>query len=166
MTTGMSYRRKEQMMKPTTILVALVAALAMASSAYAQELKFEAELSGAAERPTSVETDGVGEAKFESDGTSVAFELKWDDLTTPASAAHIHCGGPEEAGPVGVTLFDGLMDTEGEVQAAFTAPDPGNGCVWEDLADVIGAMATGDAYVNVHTTQHRGGEIRGQIAAD
>jgi hypothetical protein len=153
------------MMKRTAILVSLAVALAAASAAYAQELKFEAELSGAAERPTPVMTDGVGEAKFESDGTSVQYELKWDDLSTPARAAHIHCGGPEESGPVGVTLFAGAMDTEGEVQRTFTAPDPGNACGWQDLADVLDAMATGDTYVNVHTTQHPGGEIRGQVTA-
>jgi hypothetical protein len=107
-----------------------------------------------------------GEAKFESDGTSVAFELKWDDLTTPAFAAHIHCGGPGEAGPVGVTLFAAPMDTEGEVEGTFSAPAAGNACGWEDLADVLDAMAAGDAYVNVHTDQHPGGEVRGQIAAD
>jgi Cu/Zn superoxide dismutase len=166
MTVGMSCRRKERMMKSTAILVALVAALSMASAAYAQELKFEAELSGAAERPTPVVTEGVGEAKFESDGTSVEYELKWDDLTTPAFAAHIHCGGPEESGPVGVTLFASAMGTEGEVQGTFTSPDPGNRCGWEDLDDVLDAMAAGDAYVNVHTQLHPGGEIRGQIAAD
>jgi hypothetical protein len=38
--------------------------------------------------------------------------------------------------------------------------------VGEDLADVLGAMATGGAYVNVHSTQHRGGEIRGQVTVD
>jgi len=153
-------------MKFKASLVALAASLVMASAAYADELKFEAELSGGAERPTPVVTEGVGDVKFESDGTSVAFELKWDDLTTPAFAAHIHCGGPEEAGPVGVTLFAAPMDTEGEVEGAFSAPDAGNACGWEDLADVLGAMAAGDAYVNVHTTQHRGGEVRGQLAAD
>jgi len=152
------------MMRSIAILAALLAALAMASAALAQDLKFETELSGAAERPEPVVTEGVGEAKFESDGTSVVFELKWDDLTTPAVAAHIHCGGPEETGPVGVTLFAGAMDTEGEVEGTFTAPDPDNACGWEDLADVLGAMSTGDAYVNVHTTQHPGGEIRGQVA--
>jgi CHRD domain len=155
------------MMRSTTILVALVAALTIASAAYAQEeLKFEAELSGAAERPTPVETEGVGEVKFESDGSSVQFELKWDELSSPAFAAHIHCGGSEESGPVGVTLFAGAMDTEGEVQGSFSAPDAGNNCGWEDLGDVLDAMAAGDAYVNLHTTQHPGGEIRGQLTAD
>ena len=146
------------------IVVIVVAMLATVSAAYADDLKFEAELSGTQEVPP-VATEGVGEAKFESDGTSVDFELKWDDLTTPAFAAHIHCGATGENGPVGVTLFDGVMGTEGEVTGSFTAPNVGNGCGWEDLADVLGAMATGGAYVNVHTTQHGGGEVRGQVAA-
>src|SRR5918992_201495 len=153
-------------MRLTAILVALAAALVMASPASGQELKFEADLSGAAERPTPVVTEGVGEAKFESRGRNVRFELKWDDLSTPAFAAHIHCGGPEVAGPVGVTLFAGTMGTEGEVQGTFTGPDSGNACGWVDLADVLGAMATGNAYVNIHTSAHPGGEIRGQIADD
>ena len=152
-------------MKRSLAVVALMSAvLATAGVAHADELKFETELSGAEEVPP-VETEGEGEAKFESDETSVDFELKWNDLTTPAFAAHIHCGVTGVNGPVGVTLFAGTMGTEGEVQSTFTGPDPGNACGWEDLADVLGAMATGGAYVNVHTMQHPGGEVRGQVAA-
>ncbi len=152
------------MKKPLLIVVIVVAMLATVSAAYADDLKFEAELSGAQEVP-SVVTEGVGEAKFESDGTSVDFELKWDDLNASAFAAHIHCGVTGMNGPVGVNLFAGAMGTEGEVKGTFAAPNPGNACGWDDLADVLGAMATGGAYVNVHTTQHPGGEIRGQVAA-
>jgi hypothetical protein len=153
-------------MKRSLAIVAIMSAvLATAGVAYADELKFETKLSGAEEVPP-VETEGEGEAKFESDGTSVDFELKWDDLTTPAFAGHIHCGVTGMNGPVGVTLFTGTMGTEGEIQSTFTAPDPGNACGWEVLAHVIGAMATGGAYVNVHTTQHPGGEVRGQVAVD
>ena len=154
------------MKKPIVTVAIVLAALSMASTAYANDLKFSAELTGDQERPTPVQTEGEGEAKFESDGTSVDFELKWKDLSSSAVAAHIHCGGPEEAGPVGVTLFVGAMGSEGEVQGSFTAPDPGNACGWEDLADVLGAMATGGAYVNVHSDNHRGGEIRGQVRVD
>jgi hypothetical protein len=153
------------MKKPVVIAAILGAVLSMASTAYAGDLKFKAELSGAEEVPPVV-TEGVGEAKFESDGNSVDFELKWDDLTGTAFAGHIHCGVRGMNGPIGVTLFASAMETEGEVQGTFTAPDPGNGCDWEDLADVIGAMATGGAYVNVHTTFRPGGEIRGQVAVD
>jgi hypothetical protein len=138
----------------------------VASTASANDLKFTAELTGAQERPIPVQTQGEGEAKFESDGTSVAFELKWKDLSSPAFAAHLHCGGPEEAGPVGVTLVTGTLGAEGELQGSFTAPDPGNLCGWETLADVLEAMASGGAYVNVHSTQFRGGEIRGQVTVD
>jgi hypothetical protein len=154
------------MKRPIVIVAMVIAVLSLAGTASANDLKFTAELTGAQERPTPVQTEGEGEAKFESDGTSVAFELKWTDLSSPAISAHIHCGGPEEAGPVGVTLFAGTMGAEGEVQGSFTAPDPGNACGWKSLADVLGAMATGGAYVNVHTTQFPGGEIRGQVTVD
>jgi CHRD domain len=154
------------MKRPLLIVALVIAALSLAGTASANDLKFTAELTGAQERPTPVTTEGEGEAKFESDGTSVAFELKWKDLSSPAISAHIHCGGPEETGPVGVTLFAGTMATEGEVQGSFTAPDAGNACGWVTLADVLGAMATGDAYVNVHTTRFPGGEIRGHVTVD
>jgi hypothetical protein len=154
------------MKRPIVLVAMVIAALSLAGTAYANDLKFTAELTGGQERPTPVQTEGEGEAKFESDGTSVAFELKWKDLSSPAISAHLHCGGPEETGPVGVTLFAGVMGADGEVQGSFTAPDPDNACGWEDLADVLGAMATGDAYVNVHSTQFPGGEIRGQVTVD
>ena len=70
------------------------------------------------------------------------------------------------SGMVGVTLFAASMDTEGEVESSFSGPDPGNACGWQDVDDVLAAIAAGDAYVNVHTRQHPGGEIRGQITAD
>jgi hypothetical protein len=151
---------------PLVIVAVVVAAFSMASTAQAKDMKFNAELTGDQERPTPVVTEGEGEAKFETDGTTVDFELKWKNLSSPAFAAHIHCGGPEEAGPVGVTLFAEPMGTEGEVQGTFTGPDPGNACGWTSLADVLEAMATGDAYVNVHSTNFRGGEIRGQVVVD
>lgn len=147
-------------------LVMMFAVSSMAGTAYAHDLKFKAELTGAAERPTPVVTEGEGKAEFESHGSRVIFELKWKDLKASAFASHIHCGSPEVAGPVGVTLFTGSMGTEGEIQGTFRNPDSGNACGWDDLADVLGAMATGNTYVNVHTSAHPGGEIRGQIAID
>lgn len=146
--------------------IALVsAALAMASVALADDLKFSTDLSGAEEVPPRV-TDGAGEAEFEAEGGRVKFELEWEDLTTPAVAAHIHCAPAGANGPVGVTLFSGAMGTEGKVTGTFIGPDPGNACGWADLDDVIAAMSSGDTYVNVHTTRFPGGEIRGQIEAD
>jgi hypothetical protein len=129
--------------KSLAIVAILSVVLATAGVAYADDLKLETELSGAEEVP-AVETEGEAEAKFESDGTSVDFELKWNDLTIPAFAAHIHCGVAGINGPVGVPLFTGTMGTEGGVQSTFTAPDSGNSCGWEDLADALYLLIRGD----------------------
>lgn len=62
-------------------------------------------------------------------------------------------------------------------QATITAPDAENGCEWADVAAVVEAMRSGNAYVNIHTDDgveppdsgpgdFPGGEIRGQIEAD
>jgi len=93
-------------------------------------------------------------------------------------AAHIHCGAPGVAGPVGVTLF---MGTPGSgpvhgvlVRSSFSAPDVGNACGWTTVDDVVAAVTSGNAYVNVHTNDgvappntgpgdFPGGEIRGQL---
>ncbi|MGH2378429.1 MAG: CHRD domain-containing protein [Candidatus Limnocylindria bacterium] len=143
----------------------LIATLAMTSVASAAHLKFEAALSGAEEVPP-VATDGTGTAKLGVHANRVIFRLRWEGLTSPAMAAHIHCGETGENGPVGVTLFAGAMGTKGHVNGRFTAPDPANACGWADLSDVIEAMSSGATYVNVHTQQFPGGEIRGQVAAD
>jgi len=94
-------------------------------------------------------------------------------------AAHIHCGSPTVAGPVGVTLFSGAAPGGGRfdgilAEGTATAPDAGNACGWTDLAQVITAMNGPDTYVNVHTNDgvaptntgpgdFPGGEIRGQL---
>jgi hypothetical protein len=74
-------------------------------------------------------------------------------IKLPATGAHIHEGGPGVAGGVVVPL---------------TAPDAtgmASGCAHAD-AGLIGRIGAnpGGFYVNVHTTDHPGGAIRGQLA--
>jgi hypothetical protein len=38
--------------------------------------------------------------------------------------------------------------------------------MWATLGDVVGAIVDGNAYVNIHTVDFPGGEIRGQLALD
>lgn len=80
-------------------------------------------------------------------------------------AAHIHCAPMAENGPVGVTLYAGGPVTVNGTLAhgPILAPDTGNNCGWATVGDVAAAAASGNAYVNVHTTAHPGGEIRGQL---
>lgn len=125
---------------------------------------FRAHLTGAEEVPP-VETDARGQAIFQHQGEELEFKLIVANIDNVV-AAHIHCAPDGVNGPVGVTLFEssptgvfnGVLS-----EGVIVAPDEGNGCGWTDLDDVITALEGGDTYANVHTAEHPGGEIRGQI---
>jgi hypothetical protein len=134
--------------------------------AYAQgDGVFLAWLTGADEVPP-VETDAIGISIIKVNRTqrAVHYTILVHDIEE-VIAAHIHCAPPGVNGPVGVTLFGGETVTPDNllVSGRFRAPDPGNGCEWTTLSDVLSAISSGNAYVNVHTTANPGGEIRGQV---
>lgn len=126
---------------------------------------FRAHLSGENEVP-SVETNAQGQAAFKLNktGDELSYRLIVANIDGVV-AAHIHCAPAGQNGSVGVTLFSGGPTSDNGILAegTITAPDSGNGCGWETLADVVEAMRIGDTYVNVHTLAHPSGEIRGQI---
>jgi CHRD domain len=163
------------------IVVAAMAAVMLgllAPGVSAQPTTFRAVLSGADEVPAR-DTDARGVATFElsADGTELHYRIVVANIEN-VFAAHIHCGAPDVAGPIGVTLFmgspgggafNGVLTTD-----SVTAPDAGNACGWTDLDALIAAIESGDTYVNVHTNDgvdppntgpgdFPGGEIRGQI---
>jgi len=128
------------------------------------DLEFEFGLDPEQEVQTpAVVSDGDGEADLELRRNRVRYDVEWEDLTSPVIMGHIHCAPAGSNGPVGVTLVHEPLDTDDRVRGSFTGPDAGNDCMWADLGDVLGAMASGNAYVNIHTENFRGGEIRGQI---
>jgi hypothetical protein len=131
-------------------------------------------LHGSDERPVPVDTNAAGNARYEisADETSITYRLivaNIDDVTQ----AHIHCGGPEAAGPVvaflygfGPTVTQNGILAEGTITAEDVIPRPDSpacpGGV-ADLADLIEKIRSGEAYTNVHTVAFPGGEIRGTI---
>jgi len=162
------------------ILLALMGGLlvgVLGSTVSAQPTNFRAVISGGDEVPPR-ETGARGVATFRLDGagTELGFRLIVANIEN-VFAAHIHCGVVGVNGPIGVTLFAGAPAgrTDGVLAAgSLTAPDPGNGCGWADLAAVVAALESGNAYVNVHTNDgvdppnsgagdFPGGEIRGQV---
>src|SRR5262245_44266459 len=166
-------------MRRATMLVAMLTLglLALAPAARAGD-NFVATLSGGQEVPArDTQARGVATFKLRADGTALAFKANVANIDNVV-AAHIHCGGVGVNGPVGVTLF---MGTPGGgrvngtlAEGTITAPDPGNGCGWADLAAVLAAMGSGDTYVNVHTNDGippantgpgdlPGGEVRSQV---
>jgi hypothetical protein len=84
-------------------------------------------------------------------GATMEWRLTFAELSGNAIAAHVHTGAVGVAGPVSVPLC-----------GPCTSPATGSANV--DAA-VLAAIATGRAYVNVHTPTNRGGEIRGQLSA-
>ena len=149
-------------------MTALGATLAVGQGA---PTAFQASLTGDQEVP-AVDTDALGEVTFrigKRPGASPAEDVLDHTLVvariTNVVAAHIHCAPEDVNGPVGVTLFLGApVARSGTLsQGIILAPDAANGCGWADVSDIIDAMISGDTYVNVHTLQNLGGEIRGQI---
>lgn len=114
---------------------------------------FRATLSSAAEVPSNASAGtGTLEASFDK-GTSV---LKWrvmySGLTGPATMAHFH--GPAMPGA-----------NAGVVVPFPSAASPAEGSATLTPAQVTDLMA-GKWYVNIHTAQYPGGEIRGQVLAN
>ena len=126
---------------------------------------FKAHLSGEQEVP-AVETNATGQAMFKlsKDGTSLSYKLIVANIEN-VFAAHIHIAPAGTNGGVAVTLYTGQVDgrSNGVLAEGVITEDDVSGY---SLAELLNIMVADGAYVNVHTTQKPGGEIRGQISAN
>lgn len=135
---------------------------------------FTAHLSGSNEVPP-VDRNGQGQVIFtlSKDGTELHYKLITAN-TNNITQAHIHCGEAGVNGPVVVFLFgfdaagvsqNGVL-AEGTITAANIIPRPPSDACMGGLATfeaLLEKMRNGGAYVNAHTLDFPGGEIRGQI---
>jgi len=129
---------------------------------------FVATLSGAEEVPARG-TGANGSAQFIVEGNQITYAIEVDDITSIIQA-HIHTGAPGVNGPVRLFLYPAppaslpaplvtVTDKTILVEATVDSSSV-NGVTYEEL---LTAMRSGNAYVNVHTTQFPGGEIRGTV---
>lgn len=153
------------MIRKLVMLAALAGAAACNSD---DEERFEATLTGSAEVPP-VSTTSTGSAFFTVDGDELDFNLGAQNITG-ATFAHIHRGAPGQNGPALVFLFQaappGVSVIAGSLSSgSVDASDmiAGTGVSFDSL---IALVRNGNAYVNVHTVAHPGGEIRGQIVRE
>jgi CHRD domain len=130
---------------------------------------FIANLSTADEVPARP-TGANGTAQIIVEGNQITYAIEVDDITA-ITFAHIHAvpGAPGVNGPVRlflypprqgdpapqVTVTDKHILVEATVDSSLV-----NGITYDQL---LNAMRSGDAYVNVHTTQFPSGEMRGNI---
>jgi hypothetical protein len=108
--------------------------------------------------------------KLSDDGTELSYKLIVANIENVAQA-HIHVGPVGENGPIVAWLYPSAPPAQlipgrfSGVLAEGTITDadlmgPLAGMTLEDLLD---EMRSGNTYVNAHTSQLPGGEIRGQI---
>jgi hypothetical protein len=125
--------------KSIRIASLLIAGVLTAGAALAADVKVS--LTGAEETPpvTSSAT-GTGTIKIAADKSGIE-----------GTVAHIHVGAPGKAGPPIITLTKNA-DGSWSVPAGSKLTD-------EQFAN----FKAGELYVNVHSAEHKAGEIRGQL---
>ena len=98
--------------------------------------------------------------------TFLSITLQTDGLTD-AILAHIHVGPAGQDGPVVLPLYDrttdGPLASRLDVSVASNEYQPVSGTGINSFDDLLAAIESGNTYVNVHTSAHPGGEIRGQL---
>ena len=132
------------------LVLAALAAFSV-SPALAETMHFKATLTGPAETPpTDSKGTGTVDATYDDATKTLGWTINYSGLTGPAIAAHFH--GPAAAGtaaPIEVPL-KGSLDSPIKGSATLTDAQA------KDLT-------SGMMYFNIHTAEHKPGEIRGQM---
>ncbi len=124
----------------------------------ASGIAFEAALSGRDEVPPANSRTATGTARLEYDKARqlVIWDVKFSNLTSEATAAHIH-GPADPSSNAGVVLTlppRNMFPIVSPLQGSATVTDA-------QAADLM----AGKWYVNIHTARNPNGEIRGQLIA-
>jgi CHRD domain len=139
------------------VLVGLFAVLALAAGsagANSPAIPLNAE-----QETTGSTSTGSGFFSYTIEGDQLCYTLEVRDLTMAPFAAHIHIGPRNVAGPIVVGLLTPPAATS-TVSECITAVEGGN-LTPAELAAI--AADPRNYYVNVHTANWPGGEVRGQL---
>ena len=114
-------------------------------------LPFTVLMNGPSEVP-AVDTPATASGFLSINGTNIVYNISFEGLSAPASAAHIHGpAAPTNSASVLIPLTV-ASGTSGTLSgSAPLSPDQ------------LALIVSGQTYVNIHTANHPGGEIRGQV---
>ena len=143
-------------MRRLTLLAALVLALLLIAAVpvmAVQRATLEASLTGEKEVPGPGDPNGRGDADVKVYKAKVCYELEVERIK-PATAAHIHRGGPSVAGPIVV-----------ELKAPTDGSSEGCKAISRQLSKNLRDNPS-RYYVNVHNNPYPDGAIRGQLHWD
>jgi hypothetical protein len=140
-------------MRTLAIGAALFGAAHMAAivAPKAETIQYKATLTGPAETPpTDSKGTGTLAATFDTDTKKLEWTVEYSGLTGPAVAAHFHGPAPVgKAAPIEVPL-----------KAPLDSPMKGSAILTDSQAK---DLTDGNMYFNIHTAEHKPGEIRGQM---
>jgi hypothetical protein len=141
-------------MRKTALVFGLLTAVAVWPMAHAAVSTYKANLSGPSEVPP-VAGGGSGTAQVTVDPATkaISWRVDYSGLSGPVAAAHIHCGAAPGAN-AGVAVPLGTAPN-------LASPITGSGALTDaQMAD----LTSGKCYINLHTADNKGGEVRGQLA--
>ena len=137
------------------------------SSTAPNALVFKATLTGGEEVPPNTSpATGSATVTISPDRTTLHFVVTVNNINN-ATLSHIHLAQKGQNGPVVVNFFLGPVKAgsysgtlaQGDVTSAnFVGPLAGH-----SMSELVKDIQDGTCYVNVHTTAHPPGEIRGQL---
>ncbi len=139
--------------KTSSVLAGLsvLALLCASAPVSADVVKLKANLSAAAEvPPTDSKAAGTVTATYDTSSKQLSYTVDYSGLTGPATGIHFH--GPAPAGQnAGVAV---------PVSGALTSPVKGTAMLNDAQAN---DLLAGKWYLNIHTANNKGGEVRGQL---
>ncbi|MEW6750419.1 MAG: CHRD domain-containing protein [Candidatus Latescibacterota bacterium] len=139
-------------------LTALAAAVCVGPAAVLAQTDFSAQLDLQQEVPAPPPATGTATLALNDDETELSYEIRVTGLPN-ISAAHFHQAAMGVVGgvvhPLAGTMADGVWVAQG-VWSSADATGP-------LTAELVAQLRAGNLYVNIHTPDYPGGEIRGQI---
>jgi hypothetical protein len=166
-----------------TLKLTLFAALLAAVPAFPATITYNVVLNGTSESPGNASAGtGIGTVIVDNVANTMALDITFSGLTGTVSASHIHCctavagtgtsgvatTTPTFAGfPSGVTAgsYSNTLDLtlSSSWNPAFVTAHGGTTAGAESF--LLGGIAAGQAYWNIHTSTFAAGEIRGFLVA-
>jgi hypothetical protein len=136
---------------PSLAAFSAVALFIIATPAFADQVKYTADLTASAETPPT-DTTGTGtvDATYDTDTKMLSWTVTYQGLTGDVTAAHFH--GPAAVGA--------KADPVVPLSPPYTSPASGSATLTDQQAADLKA---GMWYFNLHTAKYPDGEVRGQL---
>ena len=129
---------------------AVLSATLIVSNANAQKASYHIDLNGANEVPANASKgSGTADVTYDPGSRLLTWRVVYSGLTGPATMGHFH--GPAELSKNAPVVIP-FAKVDSPIEGSATLTDA-------QAAD----LAAGKYYINVHTAENKGGEIRGQV---